>query len=64
MGGKLENKGEEWLKSHYRGVKFEGLLSYSKQAKMRAVESPDQDLGLSLPSQNPQEGNGVATEAV
>lgn len=26
--------------------------------------SPDQDLGLSLPSQNPQEGNGVATEAV
>lgn len=28
-----------WLKSHYRGVNFEGLLSYSKQAKMRAVES-------------------------
>lgn len=28
------------------------------------LRSPDQDLGLSLLSQTPQEGNGVATEAV
>lgn len=28
-----------WLKSRYRGVKFEGLPSYSNQAERRAVES-------------------------